>query len=97
LPDNQAGHNARLSRLEEIVERLGQRQEKAQAQQEEMRADLCNGLREMREGLDLLTTIVERSSVNIQKVYELETHSRQRLNNHERRLAKLEDGQDSPA
>ncbi len=89
LLDNQAGHDARLSRIEEIVERLGKNQE-------EMRADLHTGLQEMHEGIDRLTEIVERTSNNIQKVYELEMQSRQRLGDHERRLVTLEDAQDLP-
>ena len=103
LLDNQAGHDARISRIEEIVERLGQKQEviqaqqeTAQAQQEEMRTNLYAGLREMHEGIDRLTEIVERTSGNIQKVYELEIQSRQRLGDHESRLVKLEEVQDLP-
>ena len=96
LLDNQAGHDARLSRIEEIVERLGQKQEVMQAQQEEMRTNLYTGLREMHEGIDRLTEIVERTSGNIQKVYELEIQSRQRLGDHESRLVKLEEVQDLP-
>ena len=89
LLDNQAGHDARLSRIEEIVERLGQKQEV-------MQTNLFAGLQEMHEGIDRLTEIVERTSNTIHKVYELEMQSRQRLGDHERRLVTLEDAQDLP-
>ncbi|GEM_PF-5437855 len=102
LLDNQASHDVRLARLEEMVEKLAISQDK-------MREDLYEGLRQMQEGLqqmhegiDKLTEVCEQTTKQIQNVLELEIRTSSRVRRLEqvtddltKRVEILEDDSDS--
>jgi phosphate uptake regulator len=105
LLNNQAGHDARLGRLEEIVERLSKQPEALQNTQanlqmnvetmrltvETMRTDLYQGLQDMNEGIQRLTELAERTMNSVQQVFELGLRTQRQVNDLERRVEVLED------
>lgn len=79
LLDNQAGHDVRLARLEEIVEKLTINQDKVQEDIKTMREDLYEGLRQMNEGIEKLTKVSEATMQQFQNVLELEIRNSTRI------------------
>lgn len=63
--DNQAAHDVRLAKLEEIVAQLAINQDK-------MGEDLYEGLRQMSEGIEKLTQVCEKTVQQVQHILKLE-------------------------
>jgi hypothetical protein len=86
LLDNQAAHDARLGRLEEIVAQLTINQDKMQTENQAMRNDLYEGLRQMNdglkqmnEGIEKLTQVSETTIQQVQNILELEIRNSTRI------------------
>jgi uncharacterized protein Yka (UPF0111/DUF47 family) len=79
LLDNQAAHDVRLARLEEIVEKLTINQDKMQDDIKTMSDSLYEGLRQMNEGIEQLTQVCEQTVKQVQNVLELEIRNSTRI------------------
>lgn len=82
--DNQAAHDVRLARLEQVVEQLANTQNK-------MREDLYEGLRQMNEGIERLTQVCEQTVKQVQNVVELEIRNSTRIKRLENFTLSLDD------
>ncbi len=95
LLDNQAGHDARLGRLEETVQQLGVTVEKLSDTMGRMSEDLYGGLGQMHEGIDKLTALAEQTMLMVQQVTHNQVAGNRRLTDAEGRLDKVEDALNS--
>jgi flagellar biosynthesis chaperone FliJ len=76
LLDNQAGHDARLARLEETVQKLGDNLNKLSEITDELSEKLFAGVGQMRQDLEALTAMSERTMAMVQQV----THNQVAVN-----------------
>ena len=105
LLDNQAGHDARLARLEETMQKMGETVDKLGEKVDKsggtvdklggtvslMSEDLYGGLGQMHEGIDKLTALAEQTMLMVQQVTHNQVAGNRRLTDAEGRLDKVED------
>ena len=84
LLDNQAQHDVRLARLENIVVELA-------VSQKEMRADMQTMLREFRAGIEHILGVAERAMTAVHKLADAEFDTRKRVRFLEDRVDILEE------
>lgn len=84
LLDNQAAHDVRLARLEQVVEQLVVSQDK-------LSEDLYEGLRQMNDGIERLTQVCEATTQQVQNILELEIRNSTRIKRLENISLSLDD------
>ena len=91
LLDNQAQHDVRLARLENIVVELAVSQKEMRADMQTMRADMQTMLGEFREGIEHILGVAERAMTAVHKLADAEFDTRKRVRFLEDRVDILEE------